>query len=349
MVFRKQVLLTQPIKRFLIQCVAKSGPEPELLMNELELCKKFNVSRITAHRAVADLLKIGYLIQLPKRRGVFSNPAYSHAVPYSVGIIGTSGSCVYVDSYATVVLGAFLYELKKISCMTTFVTLDSSPEHAVEEIYNIGTDGIFWMGPEDFYVPAIDRMIDEGYPVVATTPAWSDFVRAKSNYVGVDYEYSGFARGQYFVNRNCRRVLFCGASPSMFRGFGEALKPHGLFEPELRIMDSEEAEKVLPALLDAGTIDGIFCEWENSLHFTVLNILKDHPDGRKVKLLLSNGLDESELRRKYPGLQIHCLHSGMDQELFMKIGKRAAQKMMGMLQNGHRTFEPEVFRWKLDF
>ena len=36
----KQQLLTEPIKRFLIQCVAKAGPTPERLLNELELIRR---------------------------------------------------------------------------------------------------------------------------------------------------------------------------------------------------------------------------------------------------------------------------------------------------------------------
>lgn len=349
MAIQRQMMLKEPIKRFLIQCVAKSGPEPELLMNELELCRKFNVSRITVHRAVEDLLRIGYIIHLPKRRGVFSNPKYAKFVPYSIGILSVSGNCSYVDSYNMVTLGSFLSELKKIKCMCSFITLNEPPEHVFDEIRNIGLDGIFWLTPEDCYIPAVNQLIESGFPIVTVTPNWADFKRAQSNYVGIDYEYNCRGRAEYFIHQGCRNIVFCGQSTVMFNGFSRILKSKKIFHEELRFFNSEDVKKGLPALLDTGTFDGLFCEWENSLHYTVLDILNKHPYGPNIKVLLSNGLPEQELRDKYPMLQLHSLHSGVDQQVFMNIGRRSAQKMIEMLRDGKTRFEPELFRWNLQF
>ena len=89
---QKQQMLTEPVKRFLIQAVAKSGPKPERLPNELELCKRFSVSRPTVHKAVEELIEIGYVQHLPGRRGIFSNPEYVQMAPFSIAL----RSCFFI-------------------------------------------------------------------------------------------------------------------------------------------------------------------------------------------------------------------------------------------------------------
>ena len=42
---KKQILRTEPVKQFLIQSAIKAGKEQLRLMEEMELCRKFGVSR----------------------------------------------------------------------------------------------------------------------------------------------------------------------------------------------------------------------------------------------------------------------------------------------------------------
>ncbi len=346
---QRQMMLKEPIKRFLIQCVAKSGPEPEPLMNELELCRKFNVSRITVHRAVEDLLKVGYIIHLPKRRGVFSNPQYAQLVPYSIGILSVCANCTYVDSYSKVVLAAFLNRIMKLNCMCTFLTLEQDPENIDSEIENIGLDGVFWMTPDDCYIPAVNRLIDKGFPIVSVTPHNPNFTAPKGNYAGTDYEYSGFCRAEYFIKRGCRRVAFCGKSVSMYEKFVRRMTEAGVFADGLHMEDSDAVNERLPGILDEGKIDGLFCEWENSLHYTVLKILHEHPFGKSVKVLLSNGLSAPDSRSCFPGLQIDSLFDDIDYAHLTQVGKEAGKMMCRILASKDKREKPVLFRCNMNY
>ena len=71
---KKQILRTEPVKQFLIQSAIKAGKEQLRLMEEMELCRKFGVSRGTVRQAIEETIRLGYTTRLPKRRGLFRFP-----------------------------------------------------------------------------------------------------------------------------------------------------------------------------------------------------------------------------------------------------------------------------------
>ena len=81
----KEDLLIKPIIQYVLHEVSRAGSEPELLSGEPILCEKFKVARGTVRRAMAQLIERGYVIQLPKRRGYFSNPKFSRFGELHIG------------------------------------------------------------------------------------------------------------------------------------------------------------------------------------------------------------------------------------------------------------------------
>ena len=69
---------TYAIRNYLLKCVRELPPEPTRLMTEGVLCKKFGVNRETVRSAIHDLELSHVVARLPGRKGIFSNPAFSH-------------------------------------------------------------------------------------------------------------------------------------------------------------------------------------------------------------------------------------------------------------------------------
>ena len=83
----KSSLLITPIIQYVTGKVSQAGETPQLLPGEPDLCEKFGVARGTVRRAMAYLIERGIVIQLPKRRGYFSNPKYSFSGEINIGAI----------------------------------------------------------------------------------------------------------------------------------------------------------------------------------------------------------------------------------------------------------------------
>ena len=84
-----KILKTEFVIRYLLGRIRQSGPEPELLPGEMELCAQLNVSRVTVRRALESLSAANYIIRLPKRKGAFSNPEMAKNVPCTIGIVAS--------------------------------------------------------------------------------------------------------------------------------------------------------------------------------------------------------------------------------------------------------------------
>ena len=345
---QKQQMLTEPVKRFLIQAVAKSGPQPERLPNELELCKRFSVSRPTVHKAVEELIEIGYLQHLPQRRGIFSNPEYVQMAPYSIGIISDRANCSYFGWPGTRILGSFLSHLGDLRAMTTFLTLDRKPERAAEEILNSGLDAVFWNIPDESYFPVIRKLIDRKIAVAAVGSYFNFLLpELETNFLSSDFFYHGQCRADFFLQRNRQSLVYCGNPGPIYDGFKARLKEHHIrFDDTHLINDSAPMSKLI-RILENERMDGLICDGNKNQHNHVLKVLQKHqPD---IPVLLSYGLDPDQLKKDYPDLQLFSILPKIDLKQLDEIGRSAAHHIREMLlfKRNYR-FANESFKHHFD-
>ena len=330
MLNQKQQMLTEPIKRYLIQTVAKSGMEPKRLDNEPELCKRFSVSRPTVHKAVEELVELGYLQHLPKRRGIYSNPAYVSLVPYSIGIVSDRGNCSYFSYFSSRILGAFLSHLGDLKAITTFLVLNRDPEAAAEEILNSGLDAIYWNIPGPCYYPVIEKLIEHKIAVAAIGSCTDAAkLRPASNFLSPDFSYLGECRAAFFLRRKCSNLVYCGNPGPTFDNFKKCLKNDKINFPDSHLINDSEPMSKLIQILKSESVDGLICDGNKDQHNRVLTTLEKYqPD---LPVLLSYGLDLERLKKDYPSLSLFSLLPKTDLKQLDEIGHSAADHIREML------------------
>lgn len=77
----------EPVRRYLLSLVRRSGRRPEKIPAERDLAERFGVARGTVREAIAALEAQNYLIRIPGRKGAFTDPRNADAVQISIGIL----------------------------------------------------------------------------------------------------------------------------------------------------------------------------------------------------------------------------------------------------------------------
>ena len=346
----KQQMLTEPVKRFLIQCVSKAGSRPERLLNELELCERFSVSRRTVRKAISDLLDIGYIQHLEGRRGVFSNPDYATVVPYSVGILGSCGNCSYMDTSSTAILGEFMLHSQDPGFMTTFLTLNHPPGEADRELLVSGLDALLWIQPSEDYHPAIERAVRKHhFPIlVVGSLANSAAPLLPFNTFGVDYRAIGLQYSCYLKQKNCKRVLFCGRDGLTYQTLRKSFLENASAGSALELFTDQDDLSAFVNILKREKIDTLICNGCNNLHHNIFKKLSALPEGKEYPVILSPGLRFSSLQEEYKNLSLHAVHKEQDPALYSRIGRAVARHLKEILrENRNYCFENEFFQWDL--
>lgn len=344
MMNQKQQMLTEPIKRFLIQLVAKAGSRAERMPSELELCERFSVCRPTAHKAVEELVEYGYLQHLPNKRGGFSNPDYAQTVSFSIGVVSSLANCSHFGYPQSRILGSFLSHLGDLNAITSFLTLNKDPELAAEEILNGGLDAIFWNCPDANYFPVIEKLIENNIAVIMIGSYFNfQMMTPKSNFLSNDFFYQGECRAEFFLRRKAKNLLYCGNPGPTFEGFKSRLQEHGIIFDDAHILDDEEPMTTLETLLEKETFDGLICDGNKNQHNHVLKTLTKL--GSRIPVLLSYGLDLEYLQKEYPNLQLFSIMPKMDLKQLTEMGVSAADHVREMLlSKKNYRFQNELFR-----
>lgn len=156
----KTMPLTAGVKNYLLHCVAKAGTKPERILSEMQLCKKFGVSRITVRRAIQSLEQSKHLIRLPGRHGAFTNPELAMSVPFLVGILCHEGTQNCFDTALSEILTGFMGALRNINCCFEFLNLNLNGNQSVaQEIENMAVDGLFWSTPSESRIDDINELL----------------------------------------------------------------------------------------------------------------------------------------------------------------------------------------------
>lgn len=328
---KKQVLRTEPVKQYLIQCSMKAGSEQVRLMEEMELCRKFGVSRGTVRQAIEETIRLGYATRLPKRRGLFSLPGNSR-IPEKcrmIALLYDNQTFFVLTRHDAAMVSAFFEELTQYPCNFCVPRMNEFTE---ESILGLEMDGLVWFHPPKENAPLIRQLIGRGYPIVAVPFFYSDsFDTDPDHYLYVDYLGAAKKRAEVFAWNNCRNLLICGgSSPSII-----------LLEKEFRktplaenVFISDGTPSSLQTILRNENIDAIFSFGGIDIYQTVFQVVRSLPDPRKILIQIDPGFLEDSLIKKNPDLHIvngdfTDLHIARARD----VGKEAALRLKKILKN----------------
>ena len=343
----KEDLLIKPIIQYVLHEVSRAGSEPELLSGEPILCEKFKVARGTVRRAMAQLIERGYVIQLPKRRGYFSNPKFSRYGELHIGILVASGyiagmSCISSEAYR-----GFMKGINPLCCGYYFLSVNSfEPQQVVDLVEIHGLDALLWIAPEDANVPAIDYLIDMDFPVAAIENAHVPMqVYPKKNFLIYDRKAAGVLRAEQVFQAGFRKPLYCaepGAAPDAFAAY---MQEHEIPFDRKSIIGLEDIPRVVTALLDHDKIDSIVCDGDRKRYTMLFDTLNSHPAGKHVTVFLENEVNSQIVVQKYPNMK-SCFFENLDiRGSEFNAGKRAGIHIRNILAKKKKSgFESEYFQ-----
>ena len=191
MAFHRTSPATEPVRRYLLHAVAKSGPEPERLLSERELAQKLRLSRVTVRRAIEELEESHFIIRRPGRKGAFTNPAMSSEVEHTIGVMIYQNYIGRIFSQFLSGLSEELYSMGDHYSMSLIHNKRGicSPEDFAFEIENSGFDCLVWhmQTPED--VAVINLLLKHDFPVLTIcNPNFPEWVHPDRNWFGLDTE-----------------------------------------------------------------------------------------------------------------------------------------------------------------
>ena len=328
---KKQILRTEPIKQYLIQCSMKAGSEQVRLMEEMELCSKVGVSRGTVRQAIEETIRLGYATRLPKRRGLFSLPGTSY-VPKKIRMIALlyyNQDFFVLPRWDMPMISCFLDEL---SLSNFNVCIPRMNEITRENLLSLEMDALVWFRPPEVHAPMISNLIGEGYPIVAVPFFYTDaFHDDSESYLFVDYQGAAGKRAELLSQNHCRRLLICGgSSPSII-----------LLEKEFRktplaenVFISDGTPSSLRTILLKENIDAIFSFGGIDIYQTVFQAVRSLPEPRKVLIQIDPGFLEDSLIKKNPDLYIVTGDfSRLLIDRVREVGKKAALRLKKILKN----------------
>ena len=343
----KDDLLIKPIMYSVMHEVSCAGSEPERLSGEPVLCRRFKVARGTVRRAMSRLMELGYVIQLPKRRGYFSNPKFSRFGEFNIGILVGAGHITAMASTSSDAFTGFMQGIRPLTCTYYFLSLNSCGSKGaagLEEAY--GLDALFWISPEDENIPAIDELTDAGFPVAAAENIYiSNRVHPKSNFLAFDFRNSGVLRAREILDAGFRKPVFCAESNSTTDAFGEFLRARGVPFDEKSVLGMEKISSVIPGRLKRKQIDCIICNGSGSRYSRVIETLSRLPGGRRIPLFLEREVNSLAIQEKYPDFNIRFFESLDARSSEVRAGRRAGALIRGMLLKKRKNnFESELFQ-----
>jgi len=166
MIKRKLTELTMPLKTYLQMFAARSPEtEPRRLEGEIELGKRFSLSRPTVHSVLEELEAERWILHLPGKRGYYTNPEKASPGIMVIGILSGNADARFA-------LPRFIAAVANEVPINTFLHFiqlrPDSPDGIYTQIRNGDYTGILWQSPDPKFYPAIERLIADGVPIVAS-------------------------------------------------------------------------------------------------------------------------------------------------------------------------------------
>ena len=344
---RKSNLLILPIIQYVTSKVSQSGETPQLLPGEPVLCEKFGVSRGTVRRAMAYLIERQIVIQLPKRRGYFSNPKFTNSGELNIGVLVSSGYFSSMSYYSSDMYSGFLQGIRPLYCAIQFLNVSSGdPETVAALPEQNGLNALLWLCPGDDNLPAVDRLIDLSFPVIAIeNPYIVNRIRPGRNFLVYDQLHAGELRAKQVLGSGFRSPLYCAERGKVQEAFAQCINRNGGdFRPE-NILSNQEIPVRLDPRNDLASFDCIVCDGDRKRYSMLLNSLRRHPDGKKIKVFLEKEINSEDLVPDYPELDIEYIRALDMRATCFNAGKRAGTILRGILSGKKAgTFDSEFFR-----
>jgi hypothetical protein len=328
--------LTAGVKNYLLQCVAKAGTKPERILSEMQLCKKFGVSRITVRRAIQSLEQTKHLIRLPGRHGAFTNPELAMSVPFLVGILCHEGTQNCFDTALSEILTGFMGALRNINCCFEFLNLNGN-QSVAQEIENMAMDGLFWVTPAEDRIDDINELLQREYPVVVMDLIYDMESRKPSgNTILRDYENFAVQHAQLMQQRQLQRVAWLGVYNNCAKRFQKEMRKHGIDLPRKFFIDTiAEIPEKLPRLLATETIDAIICNGGVERYECLLQTLDAQENREKIPIFMEKNHISCKLQKKHQQRKIEITPSYYDGKA---LGRCAGLRMAEFLQGKITSF-----------
>lgn len=345
--FKTDSVMT-PVIQYITGLVMKSGTESFRLPGELELAEQFGISRVSVRRALAALIARKIVIQHPKKRGYYSNPMLTHHKATQIGIL--SGFAVHpvFPQMSLAVLSGFSDVVAPLGCSFNFFSFPASMENP-DEIYGYVrtqlVDALLWISPYDENIPAINALIDSGFPVVAVGNPYIPNMRfPQSNYLHYDFTWAGTFRGREVLERGFTRPLYLCEHEKATSAFIRFLKENGISVTQDRIVITPgEIPDSVKRFLDAGDVDVIISDGKERYRL-LFDTLSAHPEGHKVAVLVENEFFSREIVPFYPQLNFDFFKKLDIHAACRRAGNRAGKLLMQKIKNRKKLiFDSEVF------
>ncbi len=333
MAYHRTSPATEPVRRYLLQMIAKSGPEPERLISERDLAEKLRLSRVTVRRAIEELEEIQYIIRLPGRKGAFTNPAMSSMVDHCIGLVVSQN---YIGQIFSQFIGGItneLYAQRYAYNFSLFNYRRNAPEDVAFELENSGYDCLVWhtQAPEDLEV--IELLLEHDFPVLTIcNPNYPEWGHPSRGWYGLDNDFAGRTLASYFIREQCGNIVYCSDNTVFLSSFRDELAKHGILLPDNNILQDEND---LPTLLASGT-DGLCCLQSQSQTKILLDLISRQEHGNKLKILLPPSMNSERHRKEYPNLHIILPDTDYYQRQCLALGEEVARGIIGVL-NGKQS------------
>lgn len=196
------------VRQYVVDLVMSHHDADERIMSERELCKKLNVARITARRALKGLIEDEW-IYVKRGKGMFINVEKSLNSPssvkkfYKIMIIWNDGKMIYIDGFQIDIMEHLCATFKRKPVLLQTINLLSENRQTLDELKMYHPDGIIWIRPPAKMNSVItDMRKDIPVCVVGKLAKKDDFA------VSSDYYAAGRLAASWFLKQKCKRPAF---------------------------------------------------------------------------------------------------------------------------------------------
>ena len=335
----QQSFLKNTVKAYLQMKVAKSGFSPVLLESERELAARFSFARQTVHAAVMELLEEGWCIQLPGKRGVFSNP--ERAIPENRNIGFLSGNLYSSTLYSMPVMSGICTGFNNLCTFLRFTRLYSTDfEGMVRELELLDYDGLlFDCGREEDVTPLVRRLIGDGIPLVVFTSQTSlaKFDLPEENYEPFEYGLSLKRRVGTVLKQGYRNPFMSSCSDSYFTLFNRYSR--GLLKPENFNVDVGTLASQLCTALETSHPDLLIIDGGPARYRILLQVLESY-SGKIPDLMM-----DRQAEFCHPGIASRYHVQFMDDtEQEFERGLRIARKLDSLMKRRNHNGNNEILK-----
>jgi hypothetical protein len=252
------------VRQYVVDLVMSHPNADKRIMSERELCRKLDVARITARRALKGLIDDGWLYVKPGKgmfihSGKCRNNAFAMCKFYKLMLIWGDGKNIHIDGFFMDLMERLCAGLKRLPVWLQSINLIGENGKVIDELSIYRPDGIIWMRPTQKMTPVIAAMRKKiPVCVVGNMPSNDKFA------VTMDYHAAGRLLAGWFLKRKCRRTAFVGQMPESeitsavltcwLDEFADRKIP---FDRNLIVYENENIGRRAEKLLNNG-LDGVF-------------------------------------------------------------------------------------------